>query len=86
MEKGISPERLMYYGLEYKYTTRYLLGEMDYATFFARLNTEIHRFAKRQMTYFRKMEKDGLHIHWLANGGVADMVAELIEALEKKGW
>src|SRR5690606_31547449 len=65
LQKGIPPERLVYYGLEYKYVTRYLLGELDYETFFARLNTEIHRFAKRQMTYFRKMEKDGLEIHWL---------------------
>ena len=52
---------------------------MDYDKFFARLNTEIHRFAKRQMTYFRKMEKDGVEIHWLSNGRIADMVDEIIE-------
>jgi len=78
LQSGIPPERLMYYGLEYKYVTRYLLGELDYETFFARLNTEIHRFAKRQMTYFRKMEKDGLAIHWLANGRVEDMATEVV--------
>jgi len=78
LQSGIPPERLMYYGLEYKYVTRYLLGELDYETFFARLNTEIHRFAKRQMTYFRKMEKDGLNIHWLANGPVEDMATEVM--------
>lgn len=65
LDGGIPPEKLMYYGLEYKYTTQYLLGMLDYDTYFARLNTEIHRFAKRQMTYFRKMEKDGLCIQWL---------------------
>ncbi|MGV3763514.1 tRNA (adenosine(37)-N6)-dimethylallyltransferase MiaA [Parapedobacter sp.] len=78
LKKGIPPERLVYYGLEYKYVTRYLLGELDYETFFARLNTEIHRFAKRQMTYFRKMEKDGLAIHWLANGSIDDMATEVM--------
>lgn len=78
LQSGISPERLMYYGLEYKYVTHYLLGELDDETFFARLNTEIHRFAKRQMTYFRKMEKDGLAIHWLANGRIEDMATEVM--------
>lgn len=78
LQNGIPPERLMYYGLEYKYVTRHLLGEMDDETFFARLNTEIHRFAKRQMTYFRKMEKDGLAIHWLADGSIEDMATEVM--------
>ncbi|WP_262247765.1 tRNA (adenosine(37)-N6)-dimethylallyltransferase MiaA [Parapedobacter soli] len=85
LQKGVPPERLMYYGLEYKYTTRYLLGELDYPRFFARLNTEIHRFAKRQMTYFRKMERDGLKIHWLANGSVAEMATEVVAKLKEKG-
>src|SRR5690606_29209414 len=78
LQKGIPSERLVYYGLEYKYVTRYLLGELDYDAFFRRLNTEIHRFAKRQMTYFRKMEKDGLAIHWLANGPIDDMATEVV--------
>ncbi len=78
LQDGLPPEKLIYYGLEYKYTTQYVLGELDYETFFARLNTEIHRFAKRQMTYFRKMEKDGLAIHWLEDGATADMAEELI--------
>ena len=81
LDSGIPPEKLIYYGLEYKYTTQYLLGELDYELFFARLNTEIHRFAKRQMTYFRKMEKDGLEIHWLANGTTADMVNQIVKVL-----
>jgi tRNA dimethylallyltransferase len=65
MARGLSAEQLIYYGLEYKFVTHYLTGETDYATMHARLETEIHRFAKRQMTFFRKMEKDGLVINWL---------------------
>ncbi|MFC3197176.1 tRNA (adenosine(37)-N6)-dimethylallyltransferase MiaA [Parapedobacter deserti] len=72
LQKGVPAERLKYYGLEYKFTTQYLLGELDYPTFFARLNTEIHRYAKRQMTYFRKMEKDGIRIQWLKEGPVEE--------------
>ncbi|WP_139351154.1 tRNA (adenosine(37)-N6)-dimethylallyltransferase MiaA [Sphingobacterium sp. CZ-UAM] len=62
---GLTHEQLQYYGLEYKYASLYLLGEMDYSIFFTKLETEIHRYAKRQMTYFRKMEKDGINIHWI---------------------
>jgi tRNA dimethylallyltransferase len=65
LNNGLSAEQLIYYGLEYKYVTQYLTGETDYATMHARLETEIHRFAKRQMTFFRKMEKDRLVISWL---------------------
>lgn len=63
--EGVSHDQLQYYGLEYKYASLYLLGQMDYTTFFTKLETEIHRYAKRQMTYFRKMEKDGIKIHWI---------------------
>jgi tRNA dimethylallyltransferase len=62
---GISPDDLLYYGLEYKYITRYLLGELDYDTMITRLNTAIHQFAKRQMTWFRKMEREGIPIFWI---------------------
>jgi len=75
---GVSAQQLIRYGLEYKYTTSYLLGALDYDTYVARLNTEIHRFAKRQMTYFRKMEKEGFAIHWLRHGTVEEMAAELL--------
>ena len=64
---GISPDKLIFYGLEYKFITQYLTGEMDYNTMVKRLNVAIHQFAKRQMTYFRKMERDGLEINWLAD-------------------
>lgn len=65
LDRGISPESLIYYGLEYKFVTQYLIGDLPYDTMLQRLETEIHRFAKRQMTYFRKMERDGITIHWL---------------------
>jgi tRNA dimethylallyltransferase len=65
IDNGISPEKLIFYGLEYKFITQYLKGEMPYETMAERLNVAIHQFAKRQMTYFRKMERNGLKINWL---------------------
>lgn len=65
LQQGITPESLIYYGLEYKYVTLHLTGELSYNEMHAKLETEIHRFAKRQMTFFRKMEKDGLKINWI---------------------
>jgi tRNA dimethylallyltransferase len=65
LNEGIAPEKMEYYGLEYRYVTRYLNGELTYEEMFRKLNTAIHRFAKRQMTYFRGMEKRGVPIHWL---------------------
>lgn len=65
LNQGITTESLIYYGLEYKYVTLYLTGELSYQEMHTKLETEIHRFAKRQMTFFRKMEKDGLKINWL---------------------
>ncbi len=64
-ETGVAHETLKYYGLEYKFGIEYLEGKYDFDTFFKLLETAIHQFAKRQMTYFRKMEKDGHKIHWL---------------------
>jgi len=66
VEKGLSHERLVYYGLEYKYLAMYLQGQLNYDEMFIRLNTAIHQFSKRQMTWFRKMEREGFIIHWLA--------------------
>ena len=62
---GVSYDELEYYGLEYKYISYFLKGEMTYEAFFSKLETEIHRYAKRQMTYFRKMERDGIQINWI---------------------
>jgi len=65
MKSGLSKEDLMYYGLEYKYLALYLTGDLSYEQMFEKLNTAIHQFAKRQMTYFRRMQKKGLKIHWI---------------------
>lgn len=65
IKKGIKPEDLIYYGLEYKYLTLYVIGELTYEQMFHDLEIAIHQFAKRQMTWFRGMERRGLHIHWL---------------------
>jgi len=65
IDSGISYEKLIFYGLEYKFITQYLMGELAYKKMVEHLNVAIHQFAKRQMTYFRKMERDGLKINWL---------------------
>ena len=65
LDSGIKPEDLIYYGLEYKFLTQYLTGEISYDYMVEKLNVSIHQFAKRQMTWFRKMEKSGFNIHWL---------------------
>jgi tRNA dimethylallyltransferase len=62
---GISPEDLIYYGLEYKYVTEYVIGKLSYQEMFRQLEIAIHQFAKRQMTWFRGMERRGFMIHWL---------------------
>ena len=65
LDKGIHPDDLIYYGLEYKFVTLYLLKQLSYDEMFTQLEIAIHQFAKRQMTWFRGMEKRGLHIHWI---------------------
>ena len=65
LDSGIAPEDLMYYGLEYKYLTLYLIGRLKYEDMVGQLNVAIHQFAKRQMTWFRKMEREGFEIRWL---------------------
>jgi len=65
LDKGLSSEQLEYYGLEYKYLAKYLSHEITYEQMFEQLNTAIHQFAKRQMTWFRRMERNGAIIWWL---------------------
>lgn len=75
---GITKEDLMYYGLEYKYVTAYVVGEMSYEDMFNQLEIAIHQFAKRQMTWFRGMERRGFNIHWLdASITMADKLAQI---------
>ena len=63
--KKVAPEDLIYYGLEYKYLTLYCIGQLSYDEMVCQLEIAIHQFAKRQMTWFRGMERRGLQIHWI---------------------
>ena len=65
LNEGIPAEDLIYYGLEYKFVTEYLTGQLTYDEMFTRLAIAIHQFAKRQMTWFRGMERRGFKIHWI---------------------
>jgi tRNA dimethylallyltransferase len=84
MKKGISPEDLIYYGLEYKYVTLYLIGELTYQEMESRLETEIHRFAKRQMTWFRGMERRGVKMEWIEGALTLAEKADIITTLFRK--
>ena len=65
LDRGIAPENLIYYGLEYKFVTEYVIGKISYEEMFRQLEIAIHQFAKRQMTWFRGMERRGFTIHWI---------------------
>jgi tRNA dimethylallyltransferase len=65
LRSGISHDKLVFYGLEYKYITWYIIGKISYNKMVEELNVAIHQFGKRQMTWFRKMEREGAHIHWI---------------------
>lgn len=62
---GVSPDDLIYYGLEYKFVTLYVIGQISYKEMYQKLEIAIHQFAKRQMTWFRGMERRGINIHWI---------------------
>ena len=65
IDSGVKPEDLIYYGLEYKFLTLYIIGELTYNEMVSQLEIAIHQFAKRQMTWFRGMERRGSTIHWI---------------------
>lgn len=81
LNNGVQPEQLIYYGLEYKYLTLYLTGAMDYDDMVRGLETAIHQFAKRQMTWFRGMEKRGVPIMWVDVSLGREQVVEQIKAM-----
>ena len=81
LDSGLEPEQLIYYGLEYKYLTLYLTGAMGYDDMVNGLEIAIHQFAKRQMTWFRGMEKRGVQIHWLDGSLPADVLVEQIKKM-----
>lgn len=83
LASGISPEDLIYYGLEYKYLTLYAIGKLTYEEMFGQLEIAIHQFAKRQMTWFRGMERRGFTIHWIDAALPLEEKLEQIENLLK---
>ena len=81
LAEGIAPEDLIYYGLEYKYLTLHATGQLTFEEMFLQLETAIHQFAKRQMTWFRGMERRGFTIHWLDATLPTEEKVEKIEQL-----
>lgn len=83
LDSGIPADDLIYYGLEYKYVTLYITGKLTYEEMFVQLETAIHQFAKRQMTWFRGMEKRGITINWLpydiSESDFVDAVSKMLE-------
>jgi tRNA dimethylallyltransferase len=84
LDSGIPPDDLIYYGLEYKFVTNYLLGKLTFDELFTQLEIAIHQFAKRQMTWFRGMERRGFTIHWLDALKSMDEKLDEIESLLKQ--
>lgn len=85
LAKGIVPDDLIYYGLEYKFVTLYAIGQLTFEEMFRQLEIAIHQFAKRQMTWFRGMERRGHRIHWLNAENGIDHNATAIAQLWEKG-
>jgi|WetSurMetagenome_2_1015567.scaffolds.fasta_scaffold99711_1 tRNA dimethylallyltransferase len=78
LDSGISYDKMIFFGLEYKFIAQYLKGELNKNDMFQKLNSAIHSFAKRQMTWFRKMEREGVVINWI-DGPDFNKAKELIE-------
>lgn len=84
LDSGIKPEDLIYYGLEYKFLTEYIIGKLTYREMVAQLETAIHQFAKRQMTWFRGMERRGFKIHWIdAEESMDEKLDDIINIVAK---
>ena len=83
LNRGIPAEDLIYYGLEYKYVTEYVIGKSSYEEMFRQLEIAIHQFAKRQMTWFRGMERRGFTIHWIdASKQMEEKVGDILQLLD----
>jgi tRNA dimethylallyltransferase len=86
INKGVPVETLIYYGLEYKFITLYLTGKISFDEMFGKLEIAIHQFAKRQMTWFRGMERRGIKIHWLdGEMPLEEKVGTIVKLLDIKG-
>ena len=85
LDEGIAPDDLIYYGLEYKFVTEYLTGQCSYDEMFQRLEIAIHQFAKRQMTWFRGMERRGFTINWIdATLPMEEKVQQIIQIANRE--
>ena len=85
LNQGIAPEDLIYYGLEYKFVTEYIIGRLSYDEMVRQLEIAIHQFAKRQMTWFRGMERRGIKINWINASLPMEEKIEMIQTLYKEG-
>ncbi len=84
LESGLSADDLIYYGLEYKYLTLYVIGQLSYDEMISQLEIAIHQFAKRQMTWFRGMERRGFVINWIdAEMSMEDKIGAIVETMEQ---
>ena len=83
IDSGISPDDLIYYGLEYKFITLHVIGQLSFDEMLAKLEIAIHQFAKRQMTWFRGMERRGFKIHWLPYDLPTDEFVEQVKEIAK---
>lgn len=84
LDSGVPVQRLLKYGLEYKHVTRYLQNQCSYQEMFDHLFTDIRRFSKRQMTWFRRMERNGIQIHWIdGQKSLDDKVLDVISLYRK---
>lgn len=82
MDDGVNIQQLIRYGLEYKFVTQFILNEIDEKTLFQKLNIAIHQFSKRQMTWFRKMEREGFNIHWIdISKSEEEKIAQILQKL-----
>lgn len=81
LAEGIKPEDLIYYGLEYKYLTLYVIGQLSYSEMVEKLEIAIHQFAKRQMTWFRGMERRGINIEWIDGPSAENSVEKVVDSI-----
>ncbi|WP_306571212.1 tRNA (adenosine(37)-N6)-dimethylallyltransferase MiaA [Hoylesella nanceiensis] len=85
LNQGIAPEDLIYYGLEYKFVTEHIIGKLSYDEMVRQLEIAIHQFAKRQMTWFRGMERRGIKINWINASLPMEEKIQMIQTLYKEG-
>lgn len=84
IERGVHPDDLIYYGLEYKFLTKYVIGELSYDEMVSQLEIAIHQFSKRQMTWFRGMERRGFHINWIPyNVSDEEFICRALQLIDK---